>query len=121
MKQPVNPDFQPPRPYAWKTDEYQTLSEPRNRSTPAQAQLPYQPQPLYQQQQMTYRGPQDMTANYRCPHCGTSYLPVMERRISTAGWVIFALLLVFTFIFFWVGLLMKEDAAICPVCRNRVN
>jgi hypothetical protein len=46
---------------------------------------------------------------------------VIERRVSTAGWIVFSVLLVFTLIFFWIGLLMKEDVSVCPVCRNRIN
>jgi DNA-directed RNA polymerase subunit RPC12/RpoP len=76
-------------------------------------------QPFYQAGQ--YSPYQALDINYRCPRCGTPYLPVMERRVSTAGWVVFSVLLVFTLIFFWVGLLMKEDVAVCPVCRARLN
>jgi hypothetical protein len=43
----------------------------------------------------------------------------MEKRVSTAGWIVFSVLLVFTLIFFWIGLLMKENVAVCPVCRAR--
>lgn len=116
-------EFQPPRPYAWKTDEYQTQAEARANQTADHVMTPQQqmaPQ-LYAPAMMAYIGPQDMTGRYRCPSCGTNFLPIVERRISSAGWITFALLLVFTFIFFWVGLLMKEDVAICPICKRRVN
>jgi len=73
---------------------------------------PYQP--------LVYGGPQHLTQNYRCPNCGTNAYPVTERRISTAGWVVFSLLLVFTFVFFWIGLLMKENVSVCPVCRAKL-
>jgi DNA-directed RNA polymerase subunit RPC12/RpoP len=106
----------PPRPYAWKTDEFQTQAEARKTTEPAQA-APIQPytaaSPYYQ-----YGA---MDGSYRCPRCGTTYLPVIERRVSTPGWIVFSVLLVFTLIFFWVGLLMKEDVAVCPVCRMRLN
>lgn len=109
----TNPyDHEAPRPYAWKTDEFRTKNEVRHTSQihqqPVAAPLMYQPQNQF-------------GTSFRCPHCGSTHLPVYERRISTAGWVVFALLLVFTFIFFWVGLLMKEDVAICSVCRTRLN
>lgn len=107
----------PPRPYAWKTDEYQTQSD--RRVYPAAGTQPLNPtgSPYPTAQPLAYSGPQFMAGTYRCPNCGTSTLPTIERRISTAGWITFALLLVFTFIFFWVGLLMKENVAVCPVCR----
>lgn len=124
-----------PRPYTWKTDEFQTQSEARPFAqnippptptviSPAQ-QHQYQHQPAYPLVntglRLDYRGPQDLTGHYRCPYCATTYLPIMERRVSTAGWITLALLLVFTFIFFWIGLLIKEDVAICPVCKRRVS
>ncbi|HLA95100.1 MAG TPA: LITAF-like zinc ribbon domain-containing protein [Pyrinomonadaceae bacterium] len=113
-----------PRPYAWKTDELQTNAEARNRSRSTVESYPRGDMAVPHQfagQPLARHGAQDLTGNYRCPNCGTHYLPVIERRISTAGWITFALLLVFTFIFFWIGLLLKEDVSICPVCKYRLN
>ena|SRR5215468_3538824 len=110
-------DVAPPRPYAWKTDEFQTQSEPRKihgAASTAPIQQSYSVAlPYYQ-----YGA---MDGGYHCPRCGTTYLPVIERRVSPAGWVVFSVLLVLTVIFFWVGLCMKEDVAVCPVCRMRLN
>lgn len=117
IPQNVETEFRPPRPYAWKTDEFQTQSEARPNRLPPRNPQSNQPLPF---PQPAYSGPRDLAGNYRCPYCGTHYLPIRERRISTAGWITFALLLVFTFVFFWIGLLLKEDVSICPVCRNRV-
>ena len=126
VSRPENYDFSPPRPYSWKTDEYQTRSEARAPQAPPKLEQRQQPAPFYpgpagQLDRVGYHGPQDMTGNYRCPFCGTHYLPQIERRISTAGWVTFGLLLVFTIVFFWIGLLLKEEVAICPVCRRQVS
>lgn len=122
--QPQTFDNPTRRPYSWQTDEYQTQTESRTRNTVGNVEIPQQAgfpaQHSHGAMQMSYRGPQDLSGNYRCPHCGTNYLPILERRISTAGWITFALLLVFTFIFFWIGLLIKEDVPICPACKNRV-
>jgi RNA polymerase subunit RPABC4/transcription elongation factor Spt4 len=127
-------DYSAPRPYAWKTDEFQTQNEARktdsfNVRRPAANPPPnqqFRPAPLAFQQpqygaQMQPGGNYAIDPNYHCPKCGSSYLPIIDRRISSAGWITFALLLVFTLIFFWVGLLMKEDVVICPVCRWRLN
>jgi RNA polymerase subunit RPABC4/transcription elongation factor Spt4 len=117
-------EYRPPRPYAWQTDEFQTQSEARVARTADHVVTPNQqiaPQGFYAPAIMAYSGPQDITGRYRCPSCGTSYLPLIERRVSPAGWITFSLLLVFTLVFFWIGLLMKEDVAICPVCKRRVN
>ncbi|MGH9948277.1 MAG: LITAF-like zinc ribbon domain-containing protein [Pyrinomonadaceae bacterium] len=117
--------YQQPRPYAWKSDEYKTSNEARGAANTSDHVLtpsrPIVQNQYYAQAQMTYRGPQDMSGQYRCPHCGTNFLPVMDRRISSAGWITFSLLLVFTLVFFWIGLLMKEDVPICPICKRRIG
>ena len=46
---------------------------------------------------------------FRCPYCGSTENPVFREKISAAGWVVFALLLVTTIILFWVGLLIKKS------------
>ena len=120
-----DPYFQPAdpmvrRPYSWKTDEFQTKASGRQRST-VEHFPGVNPNLIAGNQALAFNGPQDLSKNYRCPNCGTHYLPVIERRISQAGWITFALLLVFTFIFFWVGLLMKEDVSVCPVCKFKLN
>lgn len=112
--------FAPPRPYAWKTDEYQTQSERRVRNVPETGPL-YSSGTQYPLAQPFYGGNRYIAANYICPNCGTTALPITERRISSAGWMTFALLLVFTVVFFWIGLLMKENVSVCPVCRATLS
>lgn len=117
-------EYQQPRPYAWKTDEFQTQNEARAAQTADHVMTPQQqimPQQFYSPVQTGYSGPQDMSGNYRCPSCGTNYLPVVERRISPAGWITFTVLLIFTLVFFWIGLLIKENVSICPICWRRVG
>lgn len=106
-----------PRPYMWKTDEYQitppaqkTQQLPLNNVTP-----PYNSTALSNPQNTHF------VAGYRCPRCGTQNLPYITRQISTAGWITFAVLFVTTFIFFWIGLLLKEDVKVCPVCNYKFN
>ena len=100
-------DYQAPTPYAWKTDEFQTQAGARG--------VDNSPQPL------AAHDSQYMTGNYRCPNCMSQFLPRIERRISTTGWVVFAVLLVAFFPLFWIGLLIKEDVHICPSCNTRLN
>ena len=114
-KQQGDYQFAPPRPYSWKTDEYQTQADRRVR--PSAGSQPSFPAVA----PLAYNAPRFMGANYRCPNCGTTTLPITERRISTAGWIVFSLLLVFTIIFFWIGLLMKQEVSICPVCRAALS
>jgi RNA polymerase subunit RPABC4/transcription elongation factor Spt4 len=101
---------QAPRPYSWKSDEFQTQAEARKTSGST-----YSPQPL------ASRDPQFISGNYRCPNCMSQFLPRIERRISTTGWIVFAVLLVVFFPLFWVGLLIKEDVQVCPSCQVRLK
>lgn len=122
---PVNPyDQAAPKPYAWKTDEYQTGTEAR-RTMPTGldstvALNPNQNQ-NYRPAQLAYSQPQQFAQVFRCPHCMSSHPPRIERKISTAGWITFACLMVFFFPLFWIGLLIKEDVMICQGCNNRIG
>ena len=118
MQDPVG--YSAPRPYSWKTDEFDSRNTSPAVSTPlndfgAAALAGSYARPV------GLNVNQSLDGSYRCPRCGSSHFPMMERRISTAGWIVFSVLLVTTIIFFWIGLLMKEDAAICPACRAKVN
>ncbi len=108
----------PPRPYSWKTDEFQTKPE-------ARPTLGTMPQQFVQTGTvgvpLAYQQPHHPTQPYRCPHCMSQFLPRIEKRISTAGWITFAVLLVFFFPLFWIGLLIKEDVRTCPMCTRRVG
>ncbi len=111
QQQQQNYGYQAPRPYSWKTDEFQTQAEARKQT----ANDAFLSQPLANRDQ------QYMAGNYRCPNCMSQFLPRIERRISTTGWIVFAVLLVLFFPLFWVGLLIKEDVQICPSCSVRLK
>ena len=115
----------PPRPYSWKTDEFQTQNEARKTTTiDQQRQQTAQfspPQPNYQAAPLTYQQSHPISNTYMCPNCGSRYMPRFERQISTAGWVTFACLLVFFFPLFWIGLLIKEDIFVCQVCQTKTS
>jgi ribosomal protein L40E len=55
--------------------------------------------------------------HFRCPHCQTTVPPIIAHRISAAGWIVFACLLVFCLPLFFIGLLMKEEYRMCSWCR----
>ena len=106
------------RPYSWKTDEYQTQSEARDmfaRQPAAQLAQPPRPATPF------YQAPGVPDASYRCPYCMSQFFPRMEKRISTAGWITFALLLVFVFPLFWIGFFIKEDVPVCSNCNRRLS
>lgn len=131
---PPNFDEMPPRPYSWKTDEFQVGDATRVRSRqinqvqPLTAPKPFAappPPPLVypqmQQQPLAYQQPQPLNFAYntQCPHCNSQYIRY-EKKISTAGWIVFAVLMVTFFPLFWIGLMIKEDARFCQVCNYRI-
>ena len=119
-------DFSPPRPYSWKTDEFQiseaqapkrkTINQVQPLNNPFNTmQTPPRPQPL------AFQPPQNVAYGYRCPRCSSQLAPKVVRKISTAGWIVFAVLMVAFFPLFWIGLLMKEDVQICTVCSMKIG
>jgi hypothetical protein len=114
---PINYENAPPRPYSWKTDEYQIPETPKGKPInrvqpladfqppPNAAVQPFQPAPA-------------VSHNFNCPRCNSQLFPRIMRQISTAGWITFGVLLITPFFFlFWIGLLIKEDVRVCPVCN----
>lgn len=121
-----NYEYSPPRPYSWKTDEYQIneknapKTQQINRVQPL-AGDPYRTNQTARPQPLAYQQPNQMAYGYHCPRCGTNALPILSRRVSTAGWITFAVLLVTTGVFFWIGLLIREDVRTCPVCTLQLT
>lgn len=122
---PQGYDYSPPRPYVWKTDEFQTQNEPRKTAPNLQTAPPpvqfssdnqqYQPAPL------AYNQANNLEQPYLCPHCMNRFPPRYERKVSTTGWIVFAVLLVTFFPLFWIGLLIKEDTWVCQACNARLG
>ncbi len=109
--EPPSYDFPAPRPYSWKTDEFTVQNESRKTAggTPDIAAP------------IATVSPSVLDRQYQCPNCRSTYLPRVERRISTGGWITFAVLLVAFFPLFWIGLLIKEEIRVCPVCQYQVS
>lgn len=135
-------EIQTPKPYAWKTDEFkienQRPHQPNPRNTtllhnnlpnfPPQpmpaplARTPFGTNPEVSLQQSHYHQPPQMLAQaYRCPRCFSQHFPRYEQKISIAGWIVFAVLLITFFPLFWIGFLIKEDVRVCPMCNFRVS
>lgn len=113
---PTNYESAPPRPYSWKTDEYQLPEEKSKAKTINRVQ----PLGNFQTQQNAGIQPfqqQAMSHNFGCPRCASQLMPRYTRQISTAGWIVFAVLLLMFFPLFWIGFLIKEDVRVCPVCN----
>lgn len=125
-----NYDYLPPRPYSWKTDEFQ-VADKRPPQQQQRTQQANRPQPLpnpyatnqtARPQPLVYQQPNQMSYGYRCPRCASQAMPATVRKISTAGWIVFAVLLAMTAgVFCWIGLLIKEDVRVCPTCGLRIN
>ena len=105
-------DMPSPRPYSWKTDEFPADNKARG-TMPI---IEHSPRP----QQLVQRPP-DLLEAFRCPNCGTHLPPLLERKISTAGWITFAVLLVTVLPLFWIGLLIREDVPVCQVCQTKLQ
>lgn len=112
-----------PRPYSWKTDEFD-LRESSGRKTSQIEDMAFAPPPGDQQMTrplVAQHHPAAISHGYRCPRCGTESLPFKTRKISSGGWTVFAILLIFFFPLFWVGFLIKEDVLVCSVCDARLG
>jgi len=102
-----------PEARAYQAQRWQQQAQPYQQQY-AQPYQHYQQQP-YAQQYVPI-GPA-----LPCPYC-RMYAPVrIERRISTAGWVVFGILLLFTIIFCWIGLLIKEEYRVCSNCGAKLG
>ena len=128
----------PPRPYSWKTDEFQIAEappRPKPRTINQVQSPPFQyptanqpPRPIMRQQPpssyqqpLVYQNQQQSVANgFNCPRCAGQAIKY-ERKISTAGWIVFAVLMVVFFPLFWIGLMLKEDVRVCLTCNFRLS
>ena len=50
-----------------------------------------------------------------CPHCGSTFAPVVKSKISPLGWVVLVLGTPFCLIGL-VGLAIRDDYRVCPGC-----
>ena len=57
---------------------------------------------------------------FQCPYCQSHHPPKMQSEVSTAGWVVFGVLLVTTCIFCWVGFLIRDKFRVCSHCGIRL-
>lgn len=58
-----------------------------------------------------------------CPFCRTTTPPMVYAKVSTAGWVIFVVLLLscFGIVLAWIGLLFKEKYTVCQACGIKLG
>lgn len=58
---------------------------------------------------------------WTCPFCRYQGQPTQHHKISTGGWVVFAVLLVFCFPICWIGLGIRETTIECTGCGTPVG
>ena len=58
---------------------------------------------------------------FQCPFCRTTMPPLSRERVSQTGWIVLALLIIFCFPLFWIGLLIKEPYRVCSQCGNTLS
>ncbi len=107
--------------------QQQAISPPQSYTQP---QTYNQPQAYMQPQPQPYYAPPPQVINiqqnamgmgtHACPYCHSVMMPRYDRRVSTAGWVVFTVLLFTTLIFCFIGLLIKEDQRFCTICGRRI-
>lgn len=112
----------PPRPYLWKTGEFdieETRPQKGKRLNLVQQLNKFKTQPDLNLQM--FQQPQAISNGYHCPRCHSQLFPKTVRQISTAGWIVFAVLLATILPLFWIGLLIKEEVRVCPVCNLKLD
>jgi predicted amidophosphoribosyltransferase len=57
---------------------------------------------------------------WTCQACRFQGAHLTDKKVAVVGWIVTGLLLLtgFGILFCWVGLLIREDHAICPVCKK---
>lgn len=64
------------------------------------------------------------TPVFTCPFCHFQGPPIIEKKVSSNGWVIFVLLLLFCLPLCWLPFVIdgcKEETRTCPSCHSRLS
>ena len=73
------------------------------------------PNPTWQNQQPM------QPIGFRCPFCKSPAGSYCVSKVSTQGWVVMLILLLFCFPLFWIGFFMKENSYLCITCRMKLS
>ncbi|MBY0525210.1 MAG: hypothetical protein K2R98_17520 [Gemmataceae bacterium] len=66
--------------------------------------------------------PPPKQVGFHCPYCNTCKPPYTQRKVSTAGWIFFWVLLLFLCLpLCWIGLFMCEDQKVCSSCGIKLG
>jgi DNA-directed RNA polymerase subunit RPC12/RpoP len=58
---------------------------------------------------------------FECPYCGSHRMPLVKSQISQTGWIVFALLLIFTVCLCFIGLFITEEYRVCRDCGMKLS
>jgi hypothetical protein len=58
---------------------------------------------------------------FRCPYCQSPAGTYAVSKVSTGGWVVLVVMLLFCLPLFWIGLLIREDSYHCRSCLMRLS
>ena len=58
---------------------------------------------------------------FRCPYCQSPAGSYYVSKISSQGWIVMLILLLFCLPLFWIGLLMKEETYYCRSCQMKLS
>jgi hypothetical protein len=91
--------------------------------------IPYaEPVASYQAPNVVIQMPRDnpppsprQSKGYECPYCHTDEYPIVKKQISTAGWVLFVVLLIACFPLCIIGLFITDTYRICGACGIRLG
>jgi DNA-directed RNA polymerase subunit RPC12/RpoP len=58
--------------------------------------------------------------DYRCPNCGTPHPPQIVKRLSSIGWLVLVLGILFFLVGTLFALFFMEERRVCPICGTRI-
>jgi hypothetical protein len=110
-------------PLPLAAESWRASSELHERPAKSETKTEVRPPAYVPPQFAAYQPPAPLTAPapgqyvaFKCPYCQSPAPPVQKQKISTAGWILFVVLLLLCFPLCWIGLLMKEDYRSCSFC-----
>jgi hypothetical protein len=117
--------YDPPDPYSWKEDDVNDVDDRgvRQRSAPPETLPPPirvgVPQRNGDVHVTGILAPQHQ--GIMCPQCGGQMALSPVKKVSSSGWIVFVILLIFFFPLAWVGLLIKKNVYFCLSCNTIIE
>jgi hypothetical protein len=65
--------------------------------------------------------PRRRRGGFRCPYCGSTEPPFTSIKISTGGWILFAVLFLTCLPLCWLGFFVTKDSRVCGQCGVKVG